>query len=68
MTEEEKEIVKAFIALIKRKGWKPMQAEDSMAWFGGKTHYQLVDYLPSKAINSHNHEDIDFLVVGWRTE
>tara|TARA_R100001509_G_C4674947_1_gene151480 strand:- start:110 stop:313 length:204 start_codon:yes stop_codon:yes gene_type:complete len=67
MTKEEKEITKAFIAMIKRNGWKPMKSEDGLAWFGGKTHYQLLDYLPKKAIDSHNHEDIDFLVVGWRT-
>ena len=53
--------------MIKRKGWEPMKAEDSMAWFGGKTHYQLADYLPKKAMDNCNHEDIDFLVVGWRT-
>jgi hypothetical protein len=71
MTEEDKkdeEIINAFIDMIKRKGWEPMEAEDSMAWFGGKTHYQLSDYLPEEAIDKHNHEDIDFLVVGWRAE
>ena len=66
MTEKDKEITKAFMDMIKRKGWKPMKAEDSMAWFGGKTHYQLADYLPKKAMDNCNHEDIDFLVVGWR--
>jgi len=67
MTEEDKKIVKAFIDLIKRKGWKPMEAEDSMAWFGGKTD-RLADYLPEEVIESHGLEDIDFLVVGWTTE
>ena len=55
MTEKDKEITKAFIDMIKRKGWKPMKAEDSMAWFGGKTHYQLADYLPKKAMDNCNH-------------
>jgi len=67
MTKKDKEIAKAFIAMIKRNGWKPMEAEDSMAWFGGKTPYRLADYLPEEAIDSYSHEDIDFLVVGWRT-
>ena len=44
-----------------------MQAEDGLAWFGGKTHHQLADHLPNKALDGRNHEDIDYLVVGWRT-
>ena len=66
MTKKDKEITKAFIEMIQRKGWKPMEAEDSMAWFGGKTT-RLADYIPEEAIDSHGLEDIDFLVVGWRT-
>ena len=66
MTEEDKKIAKAFIAMIKRNGWNPMKAKDGLAWFGGKTHNQLADYLPKKVINSYSHEDVDFLVVGWR--
>ena len=66
MTKEEKEITKAFIAMIKRNGWEPMEAKDNMCWFGGKTHYRLADYLPEEAIvDGHSLEDIDFLVVGW---
>ena len=68
MTEEDKkdeEIINAFIDMIKRKGWEPMEAKDNMCWFGGKTHYRLADYLPEEAIDSHGLEDIDFLVVGW---
>ena len=67
MTKEDKEIAKAFIAMIERNGWKPMKAQGGLAWFGGKTHYQLADYLPKKALDSYSHEDIDFLVIGWRT-
>ena len=66
MTEEDKEIAKAFIAMIKRNGWKPLQAEDNMAWFGGKTHHKLANYLPKEELDNHSHEDIDFLVVGFR--
>ena len=68
MTEEDKkdeEIINAFMDMIKRKGWKPMEAKDNMCCFGGKTHYRLADYLPKEAIDSHSLEDIDFLVVGW---
>ena len=71
MTEEDKKdekIINAFIDLIKRKGWEPMEAKDCMCWFGGKTHYRLADYLPEEAIESGGFEDVDFLVVGWRTQ
>ena len=68
MTEEDKKIAKAFIAMIKRNGWKPMQAKNGLAWFGGKTHKQLADYLPKEDLENHWYEDIDFLVVGYRTE
>jgi len=67
MTKKDEEITKAFIEMIKRKGWKPMEAKDGLAWFGGKTHHQLADHLPNKALDGRNHEDIDYLVVGWRT-
>ena len=46
-------------------GWKPMESKDGCAWFGGKTHSTLADYLPEEALK-HNHEDLDFLVVAWR--
>ena len=36
------------------------------AWFGGKSHYKLADYVPSKVFDKANLEDIDFLVLGWR--
>jgi hypothetical protein len=45
--------------------WKPMDTEDGCACFCGKSHYSLSENLPSHALE-HNHEDIDFLVVGWR--
>ena len=52
--------------MMQKKGWKPMKSEDGCAWFGGKTHSMLADYLPEEALK-HNHEDLDFLVVGWST-
>ena len=48
-----------------RESWQPMDSKDGVAWFGGKNHYQLADYLPEEALE-HNHEDLDFLVIGWR--
>ena len=48
-----------------RKSWQPMDSKNGVAWFGGKSHYQLADYLPEEALE-HNHEDLDFLVIGWR--
>ena len=46
-------------------GWKPMETKDGCAWFGGKTHSTLADYLPEEALE-HNYEDLDFLVTAWR--
>jgi hypothetical protein len=34
------------------------------AWFGGKSHSALADYIPKEK----NLEDIDFLVMGWSDE
>ena len=50
---------------IREGGWKPMESKDGCAWFGGKTHSILADYLPEEALE-HNHEDLDFLVTAWR--
>ncbi len=58
--------MKDFLDMIQKKGWKPMQAKDGFAWFGGKSHNVLADYLPEEALK-HNHEDLDFLVIGWST-
>lgn len=64
-TKEEQKTIEDFTKIIKRCGWKPMESPDGCAWFGGKSHYMLADYLPEKALK-HNHENIDFLVIGWR--
>ena len=55
-----------FLKMLKRKKWKPMETKDGSAWFGGKTHHPVADYLPEKTLEKHNFEDLDFLVVGWR--
>lgn len=65
-TEEIERIVNDYHKLLKSSGWKPMETKDGCAWFGGKGHHTLSEYLPDDALK-HNHEDIDFLVVGWRT-
>ena len=63
----DKEINKEFFKMLKRNGWKPMETENGWAWFGGKNHYPIIDYVPDEAYkNDRNFEDLDFLVVGWR--
>tara|TARA_R110000772_G_scaffold28440_2_gene71775 strand:+ start:918 stop:1220 length:303 start_codon:yes stop_codon:yes gene_type:complete len=54
------------ITEIRKEGWNPMESEQGFAWFGGKSHQQLAEWLPEKALEDENFEDIDFLVVGWR--
>ena len=65
MTKEDQKIVNDYKKLLKRSGWKLMETKDGCAWFGGKSHHTLAEYLPSDALK-HSHEDLDFLVVGWR--
>lgn len=66
-TKAETKIVADFEKLIKKKGWQPMDTKEvGGAWFGGKSHYKLADYVPSKVFDKANLEDIDFLVLGWR--
>ena len=47
-------------------GWKSLKTKDGYAWFGGKHHFGLYDYVPEKVIENHSIEDIDFLVCGWQ--
>ena len=62
-SKEEQEIINKFHKLIKKHGWKPMESKDGGAWFGGKSHNMLANYIPQKEVE--HFEDIDFLVVGW---
>jgi len=55
-----------FFNYIRKEGWNPMESEQGFAWFGGKSHQQLAEWLPEKALEDEDFEDIDFLVVGWR--
>lgn len=66
-TKKEQKIIEDFTKLIKTNGWEPMESPDGCAWFGGKSHHTLADHLPKSVTNLYNHEDIDFLVIGWRT-
>ena len=54
------------ISDIRKEGWSPMQSEQGFAWFGGKSHVQLSEFLPDNILEDTNIEDIDFLVIGWR--
>lgn len=66
-TKAEEKIVADFEKLIKKKGWQPMETSAvGGAWFGGKSHHVLADYVPDQVFDKANLEDIDFLVLGWR--
>jgi hypothetical protein len=56
------EILNAFLEMIQRKGWETFNSVDGTAWFGGKSHSTLLQYIPEE---DGNLEDYDFLVVGW---
>tara|TARA_X000001382_G_C3103537_1_gene157523 strand:+ start:520 stop:714 length:195 start_codon:yes stop_codon:yes gene_type:complete len=64
MKIKDKDIQKYYKSL----GWKPFDTTDGHTWFGGKSHYPIAEFLPEEAMENVNFEDIDFLVVGWRTE
>tara|TARA_R100001086_G_scaffold91907_2_gene45548 strand:+ start:879 stop:1085 length:207 start_codon:yes stop_codon:yes gene_type:complete len=50
----------------KEGGWQEMDSKSSVAWFGGKTHTQIAEWLPSDVLENNVLEDIDFLIIGWR--
>ena len=62
--KEEQEIINKFHKLIKKHGWKPMESKNGSAWFGGKSHNILANYIPQK--KAAQFENVDFLVVGWK--
>ena len=67
MAEEKisfKEITEKDKKLLKKYGWKSMATKTGYAWFGGKSHSVLAEYIDPE--NVDNFEDLDFLVVGWR--
>ena len=66
MSPSRKAKTRLTIKQIRDSGWRPFEAEQGIAWFGGKSHDRLAEYLPGKVLEDENFEDIDFLVVGWR--
>ena len=66
-TKEDLEIIKKFQKVIAKHGWKPMKTSNvGGAWFGGKSHSALADFIPREKVE--NFEAIDFLVMGWSDE
>ena len=55
-------ILEAFQKMIQKKGWNTFDSIDGTAWFGGKSHHRLLNYIPKE---DSNLEDYDFLVVGY---
>tara|TARA_R100001129_G_scaffold179631_1_gene156616 strand:+ start:67 stop:264 length:198 start_codon:yes stop_codon:yes gene_type:complete len=54
------------IKQIRNSGWKSLATVDGTAWFGGRTHTQLAEWLPYDVLEDTEFEDIDFLVIGWK--
>ncbi len=63
-TKKDLEIIEKFQKVIAKHGWKPMDTSNvGGAWFGGKSHSALADFIPREKVE--NFEAIDFLVMGW---
>ncbi len=64
MVKKDDAILEAFQKMIRRKGWNTFSGAsvDGTAWFGGKSHHNLLNYIPEE---DSNLEDYDFLVVGY---
>ena len=50
---------------LDKNGWIPMDTKDGTAWFGGKSHSQLIDYIEDPEKDDRSLEDIDFLVIAY---
>ena len=50
---------------LDKNGWIPMNTKDGTAWFGGKSHYKLADYIKDPEEDDRLLEDIDFLVIAY---
>lgn len=66
MTDEDKKIVKDYQDFVRRMGWNIFDSQEGVAYFGGKTHRALADYLPEGVLEETDFEDLDFLVIGWQ--
>lgn len=53
---------------LKKHGWKSFDTPEGVAWFGGKSHHQLINHIPEDEIENVNVEDINFLVLGWQVQ
>ena len=42
------------IKILEKKGWTPMETADGCAWFGGKSHSTLADYVSQDTLENHN--------------
>ena len=63
LTKAEKQTMEDFKKILPKLGWKPLATKTGDAWFGGKTHSFLADYVDPD--DAENFEDLDFLVVGY---
>ena len=66
MSRPETPFVDSLSKMRKQGEWEPMDSEFGVAWFGGKGHQQLSEWLPDEVLEDTDFEDIDFLVFGWR--
>ena len=50
---------------LDKKGWRPFNTKDGLVWFGGKSHFKLIDYIEDPEKDDRSLEDIDFLVIAY---
>ena len=50
---------------LDKNGWIPMNTKDGTAWFGGKSHFKLTDYIEDYETDERSLENIDFLVIAY---
>ena len=50
---------------LDKNGWRPLNTKDGTAWFGGKSHFKLIDYIEDPENDDRSLEDIDFLVIAY---
>jgi hypothetical protein len=60
-TKKDLEIIEKFQKVMAKHGWKPMKTSNvGGAWFGGRSHSALADYIPSK--KAENFEEIILMI------
>mgnify|MGYP006063508787 FL=1 len=50
---------------LEKNGWIPMNTKDGLVWFGGKSHFKLIDHIEDPEKDDRSLEDIDFLVIAY---